>query len=571
VKPAVPKKQNPGVARAPNEKKTGGNSMRTWLLALVVCVGVLSGAHTVSAEPVWRTAVTPNYRVFSQLSDRDTSEWMRGFDQFIFSTSDVLHLNLHAAPPLTVVIFAHDSDYEPYKPARPNGHVANVAGQFVRRSSWGMICMAHDADSQQLHAILQHEATHWLMSSDPSPQPAWFAEGIAEMFSTFELGVDTVNWAKPINAHLDLLRERGTLPLAPFLAEPSAIFDQDNRQEIFYAQAWAFTDFLMLANKAARRPQLVQFLNVFRTKSGEEAVKEVFGTDLTGIQKELAIYVDQRSFPYFTFPKKPAGPPPALTAAAPVQVEASLGFLALGASLSQLARQHAEKAIAIDDSDPGGHAVLAYLELDNRDMTKAAIHAEAALQRGSKDSELFLIAGDSYMGGQNADKPNATATAVQYFENSINVNPRSLEAFDRLAAALINLSTPRDEDGKFMDLGLKVFPTDDWLRVSKASMDYRLGQQTAAMTALDGVLQPGNHLDGPQELYATGLRRHWLIGAMNVEIRAAMDKKDIGATRALIAHYHEALSDDSATQDYLNRLTKQLDDAENHKGKQRAN
>jgi len=122
-----------------------------------------------------------------------------------------------------------------------------------------------------------------------------------------------------------------------------------------------------------------------------------------------------------------------------------------------------------------------------------------------------------------------------------------------------------------MDLGLKVFPTDDWLRVSKASMDYRLGQQTAAMTALDGVLQPGNHLDGPQELYATGLRRHWLIGAMNVEIRAAMDKKDIGATRALIAHYHEALSDDSATQDYLNRLTKQLDDAENHKGKQRAN
>jgi tetratricopeptide (TPR) repeat protein len=546
--------------------------MRTWLLALGVCVGALSGAHTVSAEPVWRTAVTPNYRVFSQLSDRDTSEWMRGFDQFIFSTSDVLHLNLHATPPLTVIIFAHDTDYQPYKPLRPNGRVANIAGQFVRRSSWSMISMAHDADSQQLRAILQHEATHWLMSSDPSPQPAWFTEGIAEMFSTFELGVDTVNWAKPISAHLDLLRERGTTPLAPFLAEPSAIFDQDNRQEIFYAQAWAFTDFLMLSNKAARRPQLVQFLNAFRTKSGDEAVKEVFGTELTGIQKELAIYVDQRSFPYFTFPKKPAGPPPALTAAAPAQVEASLGFLALGASLSQLARQHAEKAIAIDDGEPGGHAVLAYLELDNRDMTKAAIHAEAALQRGSKDSELFLIAGDSYAGsGRNAGQPNATATAVQYYENSINANPRSLEAFDRLAGALVNLSAPREEDGKFMDLGLKAFPTDDWLRVSKAAIDYRLGQQTAAMTALDSVLQPGNHLDGYQDLYATGLRKHWLIDAMNVEIRAAMDKKDIGATRAVIAHYREVLGNDSATQDYLNGLTKQLDDVDHRKAKPRPN
>lgn len=532
---------------------------------------MLSMTHTVSAEPVWRTAVTPNYRVLSQLSDRDTSEWMRGFDQFILSSSDVLRMNLHSAPPLTVIIFDHDRDYEPYKLVRPNGRAANVAGQFVRRSSWSMIGMAHDADSQQLHAILQHEATHWLMSSDPSPQPAWFSEGIAEMFSTFELGVDTVNWAKPIAAHLDLLRERGTMPLAPFLAEPSAIFDQDNRQEIFYAQAWAFTHFLMLGNKAAHRPQLVQFLHAFRTKSGDDAVKEVFGTDLSGIQRELDIYIDQRSFPYFTFPKKPAGPPPALTAAAPALVEASLGFLALGASRSQLARQHAEKAIAIDDGEAGGHAILAYLEMDNRDMTKAAIHAEAALQRGSKDSDLLLLVGDSYAGGQNGDKPNAAATAVQLYENAINANPRRVDAFDRLAGALANLSAPREEDGKFMDLGLKLFPTDDWLRVSKAAMDYRLGQQTVAMSALERVLQPGNHLDGYQDLYATGLRRHWLVDAMNVDIRAAMDKHDVSAERAVVAHYREALANDSAALDFLNGLTKQLDDSEHHKGKQRAN
>jgi hypothetical protein len=545
--------------------------MRSWLLALGVCIGVLNGAHGVAAEPVWRTAATANYRVISELSDRDTSAWMRSFDQFILSTSEAVRLNLRAAPPLTVIIFNHDSDYEPYKLVRPNGRAANVAGQFVRRSSWAVIGMAHDADSQQLRAIIQHEATHWLMSSDPSPQPAWFSEGIAEMLSTFELGVDTVNWAKPIDAHLELLRERGVMPLGPFLAEPSAIFDQDDRQDIFYAQAWAFTHFMMLSDKSAHRAQLAEFLNTFRTKSGEETVKEVFGTDLKGIQREFEIYVDQRSFPYFKVAKKPASPPPTLTAAAPALVEASLGFLALGASRSQLARQHAEKAIAIDDGEPGGHAILAYLDLDNRDMTKAATEAEAALQRGSNDSELLLLTGDSYASGQNSGKPNAAAVAVHLYESAINANPRRVEIFDRLAAALVGLNSPREEDGKFLDVGLKLYPNDDWLRVGKAAMEYQLGQQAAAMTDLDGVLQPGNHLDGPQELYATGLRRRWLVDAMNGEIRAAMDKHDASALRALIAHYREVLGKDPAAQDFLDGLSKQLDDAERHKSRAKAN
>jgi hypothetical protein len=58
---------------------------------------------------------------------------------------------------------------------------------------------------------------------------------------------------------------------------------------------------------------------------------------------------------------------------------------------------------------------------------------------------------------------------------------------------------------------------------------------------------------------------------MNGEIRAAMDKQDISAARAVIAHYREALAKDSAVQDFLDGLSKQLDDRENHKSKPKAN
>lgn len=539
--------------------------MKTWLVAIAACISLLTANHATLAEPVWRTAVTPNYRVISELDDRDTTEWMRSFDQFILSTTDVLRMNVHSAPPLTVVIFAHNSDYEPYKMLRPNGRSANVAGQFIRHPSWSMIGMAYTAGDAPLRATLQHEATHWLMSADPSPQPAWFSEGIAEMFSTFDLEVNRVSWAKPIDDHLELLHTRGTTPLGPFLAEPSAIFDRDDRTDQFYAQAWAFTHFLMLGDKGAHRAQLTQFLAAFRTRSGEESVKEVFGTDLSALEKAFLIYIDQRSFPYMYFPAKAAPPPPPLQPASPALVQASLGFLALGAERNELARQHAEKAISLDDNEPGGHAILAYLDWSTRDLDKATTHAEAAVARGSRDSDLYLLLGDSYttLNGANFGKPNAMATATGLYEQAINLNPRRQEAFDQLVTALVRLEKPREEDGKFIDLGLKVFPTDDWLRVGRANVAYRLGQHDEALSSLDAVLQPGSSLNEMQRSYTSDLRQHLLLDGLNADLRSAIDKGDITAARAVVAHYREALTGNARALEYLDTVSQDLNRRQN--------
>jgi hypothetical protein len=91
------------------------------------------------------------------------------------------------------------------------------------------------------------------------------------------------------------------------------------------------------------------------------------------------------------------------------------------------------------------------------------------------------------------------------------------------------------------------------------------------MTTLDTILQPGNHLDGPQETYATGLRQHWLVDNMNTEIRTVMDKHDISAARAVIARYRDALGKDPRVLDFLDHLCSQLDDLERHNQRQRTN
>ena len=225
------------------------------LARALACLLLLATSQAIATDRPWKLVVTPQYRVLSQLRDGETDGWIRNFDQFILSTSDVLQMDVNALPPLTVVLFDRDKDYTPYKLQRANGRAANVSGQFVRRQTWSMIGMAHENDNAELRRILQHEATHWLMSADQARQPAWFTEGIAEMFSTFERKGDHVDWGKPIGSHLGLLRTSGTMPLAELLVEPTAIFDRDERTERFYAQSWLFTHFLMLSKDASRRPR----------------------------------------------------------------------------------------------------------------------------------------------------------------------------------------------------------------------------------------------------------------------------------------------------------------------------
>ncbi len=529
---------------------------RRWLLCPLFAI--LAG-QSLAGERTWRLVVAPHYRVLSELGDRDTLAWMRNFDQYIQSTSDFLKINLQALPPLTVVIFDRDKDYTPYKPMRPNGKTANVAGQFVWRPTWSMIGMAKETDSAELRSTLQHEATHWLMSGDQGRQPAWFSEGIAEMFSTFERHGDKVNWAKPIGPHLALLQNTRPEPLAQFLIEPSALFDRDDHTERFYAESWAFMHFLLFSEKGTRRPLLSQFLQLYKTESGEGTVATVFGPHLDEIEKDFHLYIDQRSFYYMIEPLHLPPDPPAPQAAPADLVEASLGLLALGAERYDLARQHAEKAVAHDANTPEGHRILALVALENHDTAEATRHAEAAIDSGSKDSELYMLLGDSYQSGANSQAPNAAIARVNQYENAINLNPRQRAYYERLAAAMFAIDKPREEDAKFLEIGLRLYPGADWVRVGTAVVDYRLGHQEAAMSTLEAVLKPESTLDPSERNYATKLRTHWLFESMRSEIRDVEDRNDYAGARALISRYRGRVGEDADAVSFLEEIAKSLD------------
>jgi len=500
----------------------------------------IAGPAAIAAD--WRTVETPHYRLITQASDREATQWMRDFDQFILSTTALMKIDLKALPPLTVVIFDRDRDYTPYKVLRPNGQVASVAGQFIRMPTWSVIGMPLVGEKDLTRTTIFHEATHWLASVDQSRQPAWFSEGIAELFSTFERRGDSVSWAKPIPEHLGLLQQ-GTIPLREFLVQPSAIFDRDGHTEKFYAQAWAFTHFMMLADDSRRRPLMIRFLQNFQTLSGDAAVDATFGDSLPQIERDFRLYLTQRSFGYVTQPVQVAPPPAALHAASAADVETALGRLALGAGRFELAKKHAGKVSELDVRAPEGHEILAYVATDLDQPELAMAQAEEALARGSKDSDMYLLMGDSYVDGSNAGKPNAALVRVNLYENAINLNPRRRISYEKLADALLKLEKPREEDLRFLNTGMRAFPGEDWLRVAAAAVEHQLGRPTPAAASLEQALLPHSTLDDSQRGYAITLRRGWLLDRMNTELQAATTGRDPDAVLAVVHKYRVQVSD----------------------------
>lgn len=113
--------------------------------------------------------------------------------------------------------------------------------------------------------------------------------------------------------------------------------------------------------------------------------------------------------------------------------------------------------------------------MENNELDEAATHAETALQLGSQDGDLFLLLGASYAHGKNAERADAKRLRVSMYENAINLNPRRLAAYQELVEALFAIDTPREEDARFLEVGLRAFPGEDWLRVGTAVVDYGSG------------------------------------------------------------------------------------------------
>jgi hypothetical protein len=196
-------------------------------VCLALCMAFASSAR---ANDAWRTVQTNHYTVLSQLDDRDTRHWVAEFDQFVASLTHVLDIRGAALPPMTILLL--------------EGRPADTRLACCERTAERVLAFhPHDPDADNRRASF-HAAVHWIRSVDRAQRPAWFDEGIAEVFSTFDVRGRSMEWGHPIARHTALLKTAGAA--APDSSET--------------ARAWALTHLLLFGGPSAERALLLRQL-----------------------------------------------------------------------------------------------------------------------------------------------------------------------------------------------------------------------------------------------------------------------------------------------------------------------
>jgi hypothetical protein len=249
-------------------------------------------ARLSAAEPEWLKLQAPSFGVVSQLDEKETRAWAVEFEQFIGALHALYSVDEVDLPPLTIVLFRHPRDFAPYRLRTESGQ-ARVAGFFGNTGDWSVIGMPGGGRDDATRQTIYHEAVHWFATASDAPQPLWFAEGLAEVLSTFEVVDGKGRWGEAIADNVSYLSQAGLLPMQDLLRASQDDALHGGEREKYYPQAWAFVHFLMFGNGGADSPKLSQFLTALRQTNVDSAVETAFGKSYDDLTDDLRRYLER--------------------------------------------------------------------------------------------------------------------------------------------------------------------------------------------------------------------------------------------------------------------------------------
>src|SRR5215216_4098176 len=274
-------------------------SLRIKSALVLACAIITLTAGPAWAKDKWIAMTTKNLNIVSNADEGETRDLALKIEQFHFVVSKIFNIRTESFLPVTVVVFKSDGSFKPYKPLY-NGKPGNFAGYFQPGQDENLIALNISASEERPLALIFHEYTHLITSYAPHEWPIWLKEGIAEVYSTFDINKKESTLGMPVSNHVYLLRQNKFIPLQDLfnVKHDSPIYNEREKQGIFYAESWALTHYLLFGEKAARRPQLVEFVNLLGTgMKADRAFTQAFKTDLAGMEKELRRYLGNDSYP----------------------------------------------------------------------------------------------------------------------------------------------------------------------------------------------------------------------------------------------------------------------------------
>jgi hypothetical protein len=195
-------------------------------------------------------------------------------------------------------------------------------------------------------------------------------------------------------------------------------------------------------------------------------------------------------------------------------VEFSLARLAVAGGNDDLARRHIDAVIALAPTAAPPFELRAVLAQRANDAAASREAIDAAIERGSEDPNVLTTkAFDLIDTHRRADAsveemlaPEIAREAADLLLRCIALRPRSDNAYEGLALALLNVDVVTEQDDRALALGRRARPTDGLVLLGQAALERQRGSAPEALRLLR---------DARSEPFAVPARYRSLIGALH--------------------------------------------------------
>jgi len=438
--------------------------------------------------------------------------------------------------PTTILVFKNDESFKAYKPIY-KGQPSNVLAYFQPGEDVNYIALTATLPSP---SIILHEYVHFLLRENVGTMPLWISEGLAECYSTFELGKQNeFTIGRPPEQHIATLNMGiQFIPMKRLLAvqDSSPEYNEESKQGAFYAESWAMVHYLVFGADGKRRNQFAQLLtSLSKGQVFEDAFGDSFQTDYGTLEDEVRDYVRKRpSWPMMKVMTKDSIQVDARAMSTSTLSEAEsdfyLGDLLLHLNRLPDAETHLTSAASKNPNLTSAQASLAVLRVRQRRYDDALALLKKAVESDSKNyivNFYYAYVLERADGDAGAVVTNAPAekyeTMRTYAKKSIELAPGYVEAYALLGRINLTAGENFDEAENILKKAISIAPGRDDLQLLLAQTYLRTNRTQDARSLLSIIERNATNYDVRRR--ATALLDQTEQTVTFTEITAGLDKE----------------------------------------------
>ena len=496
-------------------------------------------------EQRWVSVSSPYFTVLTPESEKVARVWAAELERFRLMLQQVLVAPDKRLRPVTVVLFSSDRAMKPFKPLE-KGKPQKVDGLFVNFGDSHAIELSLESTPVQIRRIIFHEAVHWYSNASEMAMPLWLEEGVAEVYSTFQVKPDgTCSFGHTINEHIAALQglPRWSMEKLALTARDSLQYNEGDRATQFYAEAWLATHYLLFGKDTPGRTSLARYLEALGTAdSSAQAFQQAFGVDYAGFNRRLGAYVKGGHYSIYSYrqPADDIDKKLVVKPASEAAVQLALGTLLLGARQQATPESEAylRRAAALAPQDPVVWQVLGEGAMLGKQLDEAEKYFAQAVASGSDSYYTHYCLGYCRLRGVDWNNglvdTAATLASVRDFRRALSLNPRFVPAYEALAGLMYAVESYEPKDRELLEQGIRLAPENGMVDVGLAACDLKAGRREAGRQRLGLVLQTTRGVGPEARSLAEGILQSDDWNAMMEELNGLFESRRFAEAITLI-------------------------------------